>query len=138
MIKVKGFASEELNGFLDQGTEFLGELRFRDTFRVDGHIKGKIVSDNMLIVGESGVVEAEIDCAVVSIRGTVTGRVHARQRLELLAGAKVQGTLVSPKMVIEDGAFFQGDCDMAAAPRAAIVALPSPLRAVAGGESGKL
>ena len=133
MIKLKGPTAEDLNGFMDQGTEFLGELRFRDTFRVDGRVKGKIVSDNTLIVGESGVVEAEIECGVVSIRGTVTGRVHGRQRIELLSGAKVQGTLVSPKLVIEDGAFFQGDCDMTAAPRAAPLAL-APARAAAAPE----
>jgi cytoskeletal protein CcmA (bactofilin family) len=112
MIKLKGLAAEGLNGFMDEGTEFLGELRFRDTLRIDGHLKGKIVSDNTLIVGESGHVEADIDCGVVSIRGTVLGRVHGRQRIELLAGSKVQATLVSPKLVIEDGAFFQGDCEM--------------------------
>ena len=112
MLKIKGLSAEELNGFMDQGTEFLGELRFRDTFRVDGRVKGRIVSDNTLIIGEAGTVEADIDCGVVSIRGRVTGRVCGRQRLELLAGARVQGTLVSPRLVIEEGAFFQGDCDM--------------------------
>ena len=75
MIKIKGLAAEDLNGFMDEGTEFNGELRFRDTFRIDGRLKGRIVSDNTLIVGESGQVEAEIDCGVVSIRGVVTGRV---------------------------------------------------------------
>lgn len=117
MIKLKGLSAEDLNGFMDQGTEFLGELRFRDTFRVDGRVKGRIVSDNTLIVGEAGTVEADIDCGVVSIRGTVTGRVCGRQRLELLAGARVQGTLVSPRLVIEEGAFFQGDCDMSPSAR---------------------
>ena len=133
MIKIKGLA-EDLNGFLDDGTEVQGELRFRNTFRVDGHVKGKIVSENTLIVGEAGVVDAEIDCGVVSIRGTVSGRIHGRQRIELLAGAKVRGTLISPKLVIEDGAFFQGDCDMAAGPKAAVVSLSQAPRAVAGTE----
>ena len=113
MLKIKGLAAEELNGFMDQGTEFEGELRFKDTFRIDGRLKGRIVSDNTLIVGESGQVDAEIECAVVSIRGKVSGRVHGRDRIELLAGSRVQATLVSPKLVIEDGAFFQGQCDMA-------------------------
>ena len=40
MIKIKGLTSEDINGFLDQGTELQGELRFRDTFRVDGKVKG--------------------------------------------------------------------------------------------------
>jgi cytoskeletal protein CcmA (bactofilin family) len=131
MIKLQSLATEELNGFIDTGSEFLGELRFRDSFRVDGRVKGKIVSDNTLIVGESGHVEAEIDCGVVSIRGTVSGRIHGRQRIELLSGCKVHGTLISPKLLIEEGAFFEGDCDMSAAQRRAVVALPPPLRPAA-------
>jgi cytoskeletal protein CcmA (bactofilin family) len=121
MLKLKGLAAaEDLNGFMDEGTEFLGELRFRDTFRVDGRVRGRIVSDNTLVIGEAGRVEADIDCGIVSIRGQVVGRIQGRQRIELLAGARVQGTLVSPKLVIEDGAFFQGDCEMApAGPRPA-------------------
>jgi len=113
LIKIKGLVAEDLNGFMDEGTEFHGELRFRDTFRIDGRLKGRVVSDNTLIVGESGQVDAEIDCGVVSIRGTVSGRVQGRQRIEILAGSKVHATLVSPKLVIEEGAFFQGECEMA-------------------------
>ena len=86
MLKIKGLAAEDLNGFLDEGTEFSGELRFRDMLRVDGRIKGRIVSDNTLIIGETGQVDAEIDCGVVSIRGKVTGQVHGRKRIELLSG----------------------------------------------------
>ena len=128
MLKIKGLSAEELNGFMDQGTEFEGELRFKDTFRIDGSLKGRIVSDNTLIVGESGRVDADIECGVVSIRGNVTGRVHGRERIELLAGSRVQATLVSPKLVIEEGAFFQGQCDMGekAAPAAGVAAGPRP------------
>ncbi len=116
MLKLRGFAAEDLNGFLDEGTEVNGELRFRDALRVDGRIKGRIVSDNTLIIGETGQVDAEIDCAVISIRGRVTGTLRGRQRIELLSGCRVQATLVSPKLVVEDGAFFQGDCRMGEPP----------------------
>jgi cytoskeletal protein CcmA (bactofilin family) len=129
LLKIKGLSAEELNGFMDQGTEFEGELRFKDTFRIDGSLKGRIVSDNTLIVGESGRVDADIECAVVSIRGTVSGRVHGRERIELLAGSRVQATLVSPKLVIEEGAFFQGQCDMGGektAPAAGPATVPRP------------
>jgi cytoskeletal protein CcmA (bactofilin family) len=112
MLKLKSPQAEDLNGFLDDGTELSGELRFRDVMRVDGRLKGKVVSDNMLIVGETAQVDAEVDCGVVSIRGRVSGKVHGRQRIELLAGCRVLATLVTPKLVIEDGAFFQGECRM--------------------------
>jgi len=123
VIKLK---AEDLNGFMDEGTEFVGELRFRHTFRVDGRVKGKIVSENTLIVGESGQVDAEIECGVVSIRGKVSGRVQARERVELLAGSRVHASISSPKLTIEDGAFFQGHCDMGAgAGPAEVVSLAS-------------
>lgn len=133
-MKLKSLPVEDLNGFMDVGTEFVGELRFRDTFRIDGRLRGKVVSENTLIVGESGHVEAEIDCGVVSIRGSVSGKIHARQRIELLAGCKVHGTLVAPKVVIEEGAFFEGNCDMSAATKRAVIALPQPIRAASGPE----
>ena len=133
MIKLKGLVSEDLNGFMDEGTEFEGELRFRNTFRIDGSMKGKIVSDNTLVIGETARVDADIDCGVVSIRGTVKGRVHGRERVELLAGCKVQASLQSPRLVIEEGAFYQGDCDMSIVQKASVVNLQ--LREGAAGES---
>ena len=114
MLKFKG--AEDLNGFLDEGTEFSGELRFRDVLRIDGRAGGRIVSDNTLIIGETGQVDAEIDCGVVSIRGRVSGQVRGRQRIELLSGCRVQARLVAPKLLIEDGAFFEGDCQMGEPP----------------------
>jgi len=127
MLKLKGLQAEDLNGFLDEGTELSGELRFRDVMRVDGRLKGRVVSDNLLIIGETGQVDAEIDCGVVSIRGKVTGQVTGRQRIELLAGCRVMATLISPKLVIEDGAFFQGDCRMSEPAGAARSEATAPL-----------
>ena len=111
MAKLKSFGAEELNGFLDLGTEVVGELHFKNAFRIDGRVRGRIVSENMLVVGETGDVEADIDCGVVSIQGTVHGHNQGREKIELLAGSRVRGTLVSPRLLIEDGAFFQGECE---------------------------
>jgi len=125
MLKIKGLGAEDLNGFLDEGVEFSGELRFRDALRIDGRARGRIISDNTLIIGETGQVDAEIDCAVVSIRGRVSGQVRGRQRIELLSGCRVQASLSSPKLLIEDGAYFEGECQMGERPAdAASVASP--------------
>jgi cytoskeletal protein CcmA (bactofilin family) len=120
----KGSGGENLNGFMDQGTEVIGELRFRETFRVDGRVKGKIVSEKTVIIGETAQIEADIDCGVVSIRGTVTGQVQGREKIELLAGSRVYGRLCSPRLIIEEGAFFQGECDMRGAAKGSVVSLP--------------
>ena len=96
-----------------------GELRFKGTFRIAGVVRGKIVSDNTLIVGESGKIEADIECGVISVRGTVNGNIVGHERIEILAGAKVRGSLVAPKLVVEEGAFLQGKCDTSDTPTAA-------------------
>src|SRR5882724_2700305 len=49
--------SGDLNGFLDRGSSFHGELEFEDTMRIDGRFNGKIMSKNELIVGESAHIE---------------------------------------------------------------------------------
>ncbi|MBN2370594.1 MAG: polymer-forming cytoskeletal protein [Vicinamibacteria bacterium] len=112
MLKVKGFTTDELNGFLDEGTEVSGEIRFRNMLRVDGLVRGRIVSEHTLIVGETGDVEAEIDCGTASIRGKVKGNIRCKKKIELLSGADVRASLNAPALSIEEGALFQGDCEM--------------------------
>ncbi|MEZ5330491.1 MAG: polymer-forming cytoskeletal protein [Thermoanaerobaculia bacterium] len=101
----------ELNGFLDAGSSIQGELHFEDTFRVDGRIAGKIVSKGDLVIGEGGEVDAEVQAGRVFVSGVLKGRVEAA-RIELAPGCRVHAELVTPSLVIEDGAFVQGRCSM--------------------------
>lgn len=102
----------ELNGFLDHGSRIDGELHFDTTFRVDGKITGKVVSDGNLIVGEGGEIEGEVRVGQIFVSGTVRGEVHAAQRVQLAAPAKAFADLFTPSLVIEDGAVFEGRCSM--------------------------
>lgn len=102
----------ELNGFLDAGSHIQGELRFDDTFRVDGKLTGKAISQGNLVVGENGVIEADIEVGSIFVSGTVRGRVKATERIEIAAGGKVFAELETPRLVVEDGAILQGQCTM--------------------------
>lgn len=101
-----------LNGFLDKGSHFKGELAFEETFRIDGKFEGTIPSGSELILGDSAVVDAEIRVERVSINGTLKGTVHASERIEIHPRARVTADLHAPVLKIEEGAFFQGSCDM--------------------------
>jgi cytoskeletal protein CcmA (bactofilin family) len=72
-----------LNGFLDEGSHFKGELTFEDTLRIDGKFEGTIRSKHALIIGDTGDVQADIDVGSVSIDGTVRGSVPAREKIEI-------------------------------------------------------
>jgi len=124
-----------MNGFLDAGTEVSGEIRFRDTLRIDGKFSGKIVSSNNLIVGESAEIDAEIEVGGISIGGKVSGTIHASQRIEILAKGRVFSSLNTPCLVIEEGALFQGKCDMEASVKPHPEA-PSPGSSSFGGLTG--
>ncbi len=109
----------DLNGFLDAGSHIEGELRFEDTFRVDGRLSGRVVSKGDLVVGEQGQVEGEIQVGRVFISGTLRGSVRAGQRVEITERGKVHADLETPSLVIEDGAFFEGRCSMSKESRTA-------------------
>jgi cytoskeletal protein CcmA (bactofilin family) len=102
----------ELNGFLDSGSRMEGELHFDTTFRIDGKLNGKVVSDGDLVVGEGGELEGETRVGQIFVSGTVRGAVHAARRVQIAANGRVFADLHTPSLVIEDGALFEGRCSM--------------------------
>jgi cytoskeletal protein CcmA (bactofilin family) len=104
--------SGELNGFLDRGATFRGELEFEDTMRIDGKFNGKIHSKNELIVGESAHIEGDIHVGRIAISGTVVGKIVADTRVEIHRNGKVYSDVETPALIIEEGAIFQGNCVM--------------------------
>ncbi len=102
----------KVNGFIDSDTEMTGDIKFTDSFRIDGTFKGKILSGNALIVGEGGMVEADIDVANISVNGNVNGTLKASEKVEIYSLGRVTGEIITPKLIVEDGAFFQGSCQM--------------------------
>jgi len=107
-----GDTGGELNGFLDAGSHIQGDLHFEDTFRMDGRITGRVISKGDLIVGEPGVVNGDIEVARVVISGRVTGTIRAVQRIEIAADARVSATVITPVLVVEKGAYFDGKSNM--------------------------
>jgi cytoskeletal protein CcmA (bactofilin family) len=106
-----------LSGFVGNGTELTGEANFKGMLRVDGHLTGKIRSDDgTLIVSTNGLIDANIEVAVAQIQGTVNGDITATKRIELGRVAKVTGNIQTPSLVIEQGAMFEGNCRMTGQP----------------------
>ncbi len=97
-----------LNGFLDRGARFEGTLSFEDTFRIDGVLKGKVVSRNELVIGDGAAIDAEIHVGRLSVSGSVKGVIYARERVEVHAGARIQAEIHTPSLLVEDGAVIQG------------------------------
>jgi cytoskeletal protein CcmA (bactofilin family) len=102
-----------LTAFIDQGSSFEGKLSFKDTVRIDGQFTGEIASENTLIVGEPGDVQANIRSKTVIVSGSVVGDIHAARKLVLHKTARVEGNVETGCLVVEEGASFNGVLKMA-------------------------
>jgi cytoskeletal protein CcmA (bactofilin family) len=98
--------------YLDQSAKVNGKLNFEGPVRIDGQIDGEINAQDSLTIGKSAVVTAKIKAVSIIVAGTVSGEVNAGQRIELQPSAKVSGTINAPKLVVHEGAMFEGSCSM--------------------------
>ncbi|HXW54937.1 MAG TPA: polymer-forming cytoskeletal protein [Candidatus Cybelea sp.] len=108
-------ASGEWSGFLEQGARIEGKLELPGTFRIDSRVKGSIVSEHVLIVGERGSIEGDISGNLITIGGRMEGTIQARNRVEIQTRAIVTGEIQTPCLIIEPGAMFEGRCHIVTA-----------------------
>jgi len=102
-----------LSGFVGNGTVLTGETEFQAMLRVDGHLTGKVSSDTgTLIIGSTGLVDANVAVASALINGTVNGDIYASDKIQLGRTACVTGNIQTPRLIIEDGALLEGSCSM--------------------------
>jgi cytoskeletal protein CcmA (bactofilin family) len=111
--RAKRLQRSELTAFIDEGSEIEGRYTFRGTVMLNGRFKGEIASEDTLIIGERGVVQADVRAGRVQVSGEVTGNLRATDRIDLKRTARVYGDLEAPVVVVEEGVVFEGHCRMA-------------------------
>lgn len=105
-------ANDKVDTIIGAGTTFVGELQVKGTLRVDGRCEGKITSSGDVVVGEAGLVVSTIQARNLQASGTIKGHVKATGVLEITATGKLYGDIEVGKLMISDGAVFQGQCKM--------------------------
>lgn len=106
----------EVKAFLGQGTEFDGKLMFGGSVRIDGDFKGEILGGGTLIVGESANIEANIVVDNLLVSGDVRGSIEIKERVEIFSTGRLLGNVKTTTFVIQEGAVFEGDCQMVSEP----------------------
>ncbi len=123
----------EINTLLGRGSEFEGKLTFEGTVRIDGKLKGEVFSDDVLVVGEGAMLEAEVDIGEIIIQGTVVGNIRAKRSVEIHAPGRVEGDITTPELQIAKGVIFEGRSFMK---NATEKGRPPAAPAAAAGKSG--
>lgn len=107
----EGTRSEETT-IISRGVKIEGKITTEGNIRVDGDIKGDILSQNNVTVGESGQVNGQINANVITIGGKVIGTVTAKEKLALESNANLKGDILTKILVVEAGAKFEGNSKM--------------------------
>ncbi|MBI3649718.1 MAG: polymer-forming cytoskeletal protein [Acidobacteria bacterium] len=100
-------------GWIGKGVEVVGDVIFVDKLQVDGKVNGKLYSEKgTLIIGESGKIEGQIDVGSCLLHGSIVGDLKARARVEIHRTGRLQGDVITPALVVEEGSLFNGAIKM--------------------------
>ena len=97
---------------IGEGTRITGEIVSTGVIRLDGHLKGNLITKGKLVVGPSGTIIGDIKCQDADISGTIEGKIIVNDLLSLSATSKFTGNIITSRLSIEPGAIFTGTSDM--------------------------
>ncbi|MBN2102716.1 polymer-forming cytoskeletal protein [bacterium] len=102
----------ELNTIIGKGTQIKGNLKVQNSVRIDGSVVGDVHSSDTVIVGKDGEVRGQVRGKHVLLAGKVQGNVLAADRVYLETKAMIQGDIRAVRLVVDEGALFDGKCNM--------------------------
>ncbi len=97
---------------LSKNVKIDGEIEGPENLHVEGYIKGSIKLSGDVFVGNTGIVQADVEAKNIVIQGEVTGNVLAHQQLEIHPTGKLIGNCSAASIDIKEGAVFEGRSNM--------------------------
>lgn len=98
--------------FVGAMTSVEGTIRTEGSIRIDGRMVGDIIAQANAAVGVGGIVEGNVTAKNVSVAGKVNGAVTALDKLILEAKSIMRGDIRASRLVVDEGAMFDGQCAM--------------------------
>lgn len=117
MFGEKGGRGDAREGMtlISEDAYFHGSLVVKGSLRVEGAFEGDISDAVDVEVGVKGRVTGNVAAEAIVVAGEVAGDIVASRSLEILPSGRVTGDIRCPKIKIDEGAFFDGNCSMGAA-----------------------
>ena len=106
------FISDKTASFISLNSRIDGNVYGKESIVVEGFIKGLISIKGNIIVGSTGVVEADVEADNISVLGKISGNVCARQQIVIQPSGKIQGDISALSIDIKEGALFEGRSHM--------------------------
>lgn len=105
--------SGEALSLIDRHSAFEGTFRTERDLRVEGDVKGSIICQGLVFVAQGATVDAAVEAENVTVAGDLNGEITCRGRLQLLPSGRMRGKVSTGSLVINEGAFYEGELQMA-------------------------
>lgn len=103
-----GRAKDAAHNSLVAGVVVKGNLHCSSDLRMDGRLEGDLVGQSKVVLGPSAALQGTLSGHHVVIEGTVDGNIVAQEQLHIKKTGVVRGNITTNKLIIEDGAIFDG------------------------------
>jgi cytoskeletal protein CcmA (bactofilin family) len=97
---------------LASDVEIKGNLKFSGELSFDGKLEGEINTDGVLNLGDSAVVNGNINAQSVIVRGKITGNIVAKEKIEIKTKTELFGDIRASKLMVEEGVTFVGKTEV--------------------------
>jgi len=131
-------APNSTKNVLNADVEIKGNIRFAGELTLEGKLESEINSEGTLNLGDSAVVNGNINVGSIVVRGKVTGNIVAKEKIDIKTKAELFGDVRSSKLVIEEGVTFVGKTEVNPNKVAPTAAPPKPPEAPRPGEPVKI
>jgi cytoskeletal protein CcmA (bactofilin family) len=112
-IRVVSSSTDRTGVDLGKSVVIKGELTGSEDLTLQGQMEGKIsLLEHTLTIGAQADVKADIAAKAVVVVGKVTGRVSAKDRIDIRSTGTITGDVVSPRLVIAEGGTLRGKVEM--------------------------
>ena len=97
---------------LNSDVEIKGNLKFSGELTLEGKLEGEVQTDGVLNLGDTAVVNGNINAQSVVVRGKINGNIYAKEKIEIKAKAELFGDIRATKLVVEEGVTFVGKTEV--------------------------
>jgi cytoskeletal protein CcmA (bactofilin family) len=121
---------------IDRHSAFDGNFRSQRDLRVEGELKGTVTCEGTLFISEGASTAATVEAEHITVAGELTGEIRCRGRLQILPSGRVRANVATGSLVIQEGAIYEGQLEMAGIERSMLRPVRARSSIVSGGDPG--
>lgn len=109
MLKRKKRKQRTVDTIISEGTTVQGKITHETSLRIDGKVDGEVICYGDVYVGATGFIETRVQANNIIISGEIHGDLFANERVYIQSKGKVNGSVTTKGIVIEEGGVLNGE-----------------------------